>query len=80
MTNDTKADDTERLELCPKCGERFNHWIDNGFRNTWPKGVDFEVCTTDESERMFVHTQNLRKATLEDWYDETDTEHGDSDD
>jgi hypothetical protein len=51
----------EQMDVCPKCGEPFNHWVDNGFRNTWPKGVDFEVCTTDDSERVFVHTQNLRK-------------------
>jgi hypothetical protein len=61
MPSDTSTDDIQRLEVCPKCGDSFNHWIDNGFKNTWPKGVDFEVCTTDDSERMFVHTQNLHK-------------------
>jgi len=45
--------------LCPQCGETYKHRIQNGYRNAWIGDVDFEVCTTADSEDMYVHTQNL---------------------
>jgi len=47
------------LENCPVCGEKLNHWIDNGYRNEWPlseldDGQRLVVCT-DETDRVFVH-------------------------
>lgn len=50
-----------QFDVCPKCNEPFNHWVPNGYRDAWPKDADFEVCTTEDSERMFVHVQNLHK-------------------
>lgn len=44
---------------CPVCGDTYNHRVDNGYRNYWPTGVKFEVCTTDDSDEMYVHTQEL---------------------
>lgn len=67
------TDDTEQFDVCPKCGETFNHWIDNGYRNSWPRGVEFEVCTTADSELTFVHTQNLKNS----WSRDTERAQGD---
>ena len=60
MPSESVTDLDDRYEVCPKCGEPFNHWIPNGYRNSWPTDVDFEICTTDETERVYVHTQNLK--------------------
>lgn len=46
--------------VCPRCGDRYNHYVDNGLRNSWPRGVEFEVCTIEDSEEMFVHVEDLR--------------------
>ena len=54
-------------ETCPVCGEEYNHYIDNGYRNGWPTEGDegiatvkFEVCTPSDSDHMYVHTENVR--------------------
>lgn len=52
---------------CPVCGEKYNHYVDNGHRNGWPtKGdegiatIKFEVCTPSDSDYMYVHTENVK--------------------
>ena len=62
MPNKTMNDNTE---TCPVCDETYNHRIENGYRNGWPtEGGDvatikFEVCTTSDSDTMYVHTKNV---------------------
>lgn len=52
--------DTIDMDKCPVCNEAYNHRVDNGYRNRWPSTVSFEVCTPDDSDTMYVHTQRLR--------------------
>jgi len=48
---------TELPDVCPKCEKPFNHLVTNGYRNRWIGSAnDFAVCTTADSERMYVHT------------------------
>ena len=40
---------------CPVCGEEYNHYIPNGYRNSWPLVAKIAVCTPFESDEMYVH-------------------------
>lgn len=50
-------DTTTDTEPCPVCDGRVNHVVRNGYRNTWDTDIQFWVCTTDESDWMYVHTE-----------------------
>lgn len=59
---------TDNNKICPVCNETYNHYIDNGYRNGWPTEdeeniatIKFEVCTPNDSDYMYVHTEGVRQ-------------------
>lgn len=66
-SSDNKQIMTDNTETCPVCGEEYNHFVDNGYRNGWPTeggenaSIKFEVCTPTDSDRMYVHTSGVEQ-------------------
>lgn len=51
----------EGPEVCPVCDEEYNHFVDNGHRNSWPTDLaKVAVCTTEDSDWMFVHVTEVK--------------------